>query len=77
MTREKTISKNFYDHEIKGVITINGQKVIYLKDKVVRKRYFDFPDDDYVEHLNQQLINAERLQEFYKKYLGVDDEIVE
>lgn len=71
--RTKTMSKNFFDYEIKGVLEIDGRKVIYLKDNVVRKRYFDFSDDQYAEHLNQEVVNAEKLQDFYKKILGVDD----
>lgn len=69
----KTISKNFYDFEIKGVLEIDGKKVLYLKNNVVRQRYADFSNDDNVEHLNQQLINAQRLERFYKEIMGIDD----
>lgn len=73
MTREKTISKNFFDDEIKGVLEINGRKVIYLKERVVRKRYWDWCNDTFLSHLNQELINQERIEKYYKEIVGIDD----
>ncbi len=71
--RAKTISKHFYDNEIKGVLEIDGRKVIYLKDRVTRKHYYDWCNDDFLTQLNQNLIDLKRYEDYYKKIVGVDD----
>jgi hypothetical protein len=62
----QTISKNFKDHEIKGVsYDENGNKVIYLKEGVRRKRYNDHLNDDEMHHINEQVIFLEKINKFY------------
>lgn len=73
MSREKTISKNFYNDEIKGVMNIDGRKVLYLKPRVFRKRFYDWPDDEYISHINQELINYEKAEFFKKVIMGEED----
>jgi hypothetical protein len=73
MEREKTISKNFYNDEIKGVLEIDGRRVIYLKERVIRKRYYDWCDDTQLSQLNQQLIDLQRYEKYYKEVVGQDD----
>ena len=71
--REKTISKTFYDDEIKGVMQIDGRKVIYLKPRVTRKRFYDWFDDEAFSHINQEAINYEKAEYFKKVIMGEDD----
>lgn len=72
-----TISKNFQDHEIKGVMYIDGKRVLYLKDGVKRKWYpedMGNPSPHRMEpHLNMELIRYERHKKFYEEVLGIDD----
>jgi hypothetical protein len=71
-----THSKNFKDHEIKGVsYDENGKKVIYLKEGVRRKKFKDDVWDEEIleSHLNQELINYNKWEQFYSKVLGLDD----
>lgn len=75
---EKTLSKYFYDSEIKGVMIINGRKVIYLKSYVKRLwRYNDHLLEDNMDHINHQLIKKEKIQQFYTKIVGSDDSLEE
>lgn len=72
--RTKTISKHFYDDEIKGVINIDGKRVIYLKPHVKRLyRYDDHLLEDEMDHLNKKVINTKRLEIFLKRVVGIDD----
>jgi hypothetical protein len=66
-------SKHFSESEIKGSMIINGRKVIYLKEGVKRKRYNDNLNGDEIPHINQELINFESYDFFYKKIMGIDD----
>lgn len=72
-----TISKNFKDSEIKGVMYIDGKKVLYLKEGVKRRRYIEDTigvDESILEsHLNTQLLNYQKWEKFYKRIIGVDD----
>ena len=63
----------FRDEEIKGYMEINGRRVIYLKEGVTRKRYNDHLKGDEIPHVNQELINFESYDFFYKKIMGIDD----
>ncbi len=72
--RTKTISKYFYDDEIKGVIQEGDQKIIYLKTGVKRLRFNDdLGNGEYFEQLNQELIANDRRQEAMKLLYGGDD----
>lgn len=73
MSRAKTISENYYDDEIKGVMMIDGKKVLYLKPRVFRKRYYDWPDDEAIPQINQELIAYEKAEYFKKVIMGEDD----
>lgn len=67
----QTKSKNFKDHEIKGILP-NGS--IYLKMGVKRKRFNDSIDPDQLEsHINYDLINFEKAEKYYKYVEGKDD----
>lgn len=71
------ISKNFRDSQIKGVLYIDGKKVLYLKDGVKCKWYpedMGNPSPNRLEsHLNMELINYERQIIFYRDVLGKED----
>lgn len=56
----KVKSKNFHESEIKGILPDGS---IYLKIGVVRKRYNTHLNYDEIPHINQNLINADRLAE--------------
>jgi hypothetical protein len=72
--RTKTHSKHFYDDEIKGVMEIDGKKVIYLKSHVKRLyRYDDHLLEDQMDHLNKKLIFMKRLELYLKRIVGLDD----
>jgi hypothetical protein len=66
-------SKHFSESEIKGYMMIDGKKVVYLKEGVIRKRYNDHLKGDEIPHINQELVNFESYDFFYKKIMGVDD----
>jgi hypothetical protein len=67
-------SKHFKTHEIIGYLTIDGKRVTYLKMGVVSKRYYDWVDPTTLEgHLNTELINYQRWEEYYKRIIGTDD----
>ena len=66
-------SKHFSESEIKGYMMIDGKKVLYLKEGVIRKRYNDHLKGDEIPHINQELVNFESYDFFYKKIMGVDD----
>lgn len=73
---EKPLSKYWLDHEIKGIMYINGIKVIYLKPHVKRLwRYNDHLLENRMDHLNKQLIAAKNIERFYKEVLGQDEKI--
>jgi len=70
----RTKSKNFNDSELKGIMYIDGQKVVYLKTGVKRKHYYDdLGDGDHFKQLNQEMINYEKAEEFRKEIMGQDD----
>jgi hypothetical protein len=69
-----TQSKNWMDSEIKGIMYIDGKKVIYLKPHAKRLwKYNDHLLEDEMDHLNKRLIAVERLQYFFKHILGTDE----
>lgn len=64
-------SKNFKDHEIKGILP---DGTIYLKMGVTRKRYYDYIDPNQLEsHINYDLINFEKAEKYYKYVEGMED----
>lgn len=63
----QTKSRNFKDHEIRGILPDGS---IYLKTGVKRKKYNDDLSDEDMDHINQQLIHAERLSESLKLLFG-------
>ncbi len=68
------MSKNFKKEEIIGYMIINGKRVTYLKPGVKRvRRYYGEIDENIMDHLNYNLINIKRWQEYAKKVLGIDD----
>lgn len=76
MERTKTISKNFYDDEIKGVMEVDGKKVIYLKEGVKRRKYAGDLPTWYLEHplhINHLLIYLSRYEEAMRLLYGGDD----
>lgn len=67
-------SKHFKPEEILGYVTIDGRKVTYLKMGVVRKKYYDWIDPTTLEgHLNKELLNYQKYEDYYKRVVGVDD----
>ena len=71
---EKNLSKNWYDSEIKGIMIIDGRKVIYLKSHVKRLwRFNDYLLEDKMDHINKTLIIKERIEIFYKRIIGQDE----
>ena len=66
-------SKFFKENEIIGFMMIDGQWAVYLKEGVRRKRYVENPEFENFTQLNQELINYELWQKYYKMVLGVDD----
>ena len=77
MDNTQTISKNFYDREILGVMEIDGKKVLYLKPGVKRRFYAaDMSNPKHYKletHINDELVNFQRWEDYYKKVVGVDD----
>ena len=74
MNYTKTKSKNFFDHEIIGVINLDGRKVIYLKPQVKRQwKYNDHLIDTHMDHLNQRILAVKRLEFFFKNIMGIDE----
>lgn len=67
-------SKEFKPEEIKGYLQIDGKTVVYLKTGVKRlPKYQDHLEEDYMDHINQNLINLNRYAEYLKKVVGLDD----
>lgn len=65
---------NFRKDEIIGYTIIDGRKVTVLKMGVKRRRYMDDIDPDRLEsHINQNLIDLEKWEMYYKLVLGEDD----
>lgn len=62
MSREQFKSKNFLDHQIKGVLPDGS---IYLKMGVCKKRYNDKLDYEDMDHINDKLIMSEKINQFY------------
>ena len=58
----RTKSKNFNDHQIIGILPDGS---IYLKMGVTKKHYNDKLDYDYIDHINDKLIVAEKINKFY------------
>ena len=73
MENNNELNKHFSESEIKGYMMIDGKKVLYLKEGVIRKRYNDHLKGDEIPHINQELVNFESYDFFYKKIMGVDD----
>ncbi len=75
--RMKTLSNNFYNDEIKGILDVDGQKVIYLKEGVKRRRYIEDMSTPLPEELdsqlNTELLNFQSMEKFYKIVMGLDD----
>lgn len=68
------LSKNFRNREIKGIMTINGKRVLYLKTGVKRKHFYDdLGDGEFFKQLNQEMINYEKAEEFRKQIMSEDD----
>lgn len=57
------MSKNFKDHEIKGVFP---DGTIYLKMGVTRKKYNDSLDYEDMDHINENLLLLEKINKFYQ-----------
>ncbi len=71
MSRLKTLSKSYFNDEIKGIL---ADGTIYLKEGVKRKRYNDSIDPDQLEsHINYDLINFEKAEKYYKYIEGMED----
>lgn len=58
----RTLSKNFNDDQVKGILPDGS---IYLKMGVCKKRYNDQVDYDDMDQINYALINAEKINQFY------------
>ncbi len=58
----QTKSKNFKDHEIRGILPDGS---IYLKMGVCKKRYNDKLDYEDMDHINEKLIMSEKINQFY------------
>ena len=71
--RTKTISKNFYDDEIKGVYYEDGRKVIYLHEHTHRTYNPYLLDYDRINHRNQQIDFLNKIKELYGKLYGGED----
>jgi len=71
--RTKTISKNFFDDEIKGVYYEEDKKIIYLKDDTHRTYNPYLLDYDRVTHRNTTLDIVEKYRKVYIKLYGEGD----
>ena len=70
----RTISQNFNDNQIKGVLMIDGKRVLYLKTGVKKKFYNDdLGNGEFFPQLNQDLINYEKAKEHKKAIFGEED----
>jgi hypothetical protein len=58
----RTKSKNFQDHQIKGILPDGS---IYLKIGVTKKHYNDKIDYEDMDQINEKLIMAEKINKFY------------
>ncbi len=67
------MKSRFRDSEIKGFIMIDGRKVTYLKPRVTKKKYYDWPDDEAISHINEEMIRFEKAEWFKKLIMGEDD----
>lgn len=71
---KRTLSKNWFDHEIKGIMYIDGIKVIYLKPSAKRLwRFNDHLLENQMDHINKHLIIKEQIELYYKKIVGQDE----
>lgn len=68
-----TISKNFRDDQIKGVMYINGRKTLYLKEGVTNCHHNDILSDDVMNQINPVIIFLDRYEEVITKLYGGDD----
>lgn len=59
-----TISKNFDDSEIKGIMYIDGKRVLYLKEGVKRRFYKKDLTRDKYDHPDQ----VNHIMKFFEKY---------
>ena len=71
--KKPTQSQVFKPNEIIGFLMVNGSWAVYLKEGVRRKRYVQNPEFENFTQINQELINYELWQKYYKVILGVDD----
>ena len=72
----RTLSKNFYDDEIRGIVEVDGKRVLYLKDNVRRRRYIEemYEDPNEIDsQINKELTQRELREKFYKEVLGLED----
>lgn len=72
----RTLSKNFYDDEIRGIVEVDGKRVLYLKTNVRRRRYIEemYEDPNEIDsQINKELIQRELREKFYKEILGLED----
>lgn len=67
------ISKNFKDSEIRGVMEIDGKKVLYLKEGVTKLKYNDSLSDTDMDHINPVVVFLERYGEVMTKLYGDND----
>jgi len=71
-----TISKNFDDSEIIGVMQVDGRRTLYLKQGVKRRLYkSDLSRDSYYhpDQVNHLLIFFKKYEETVKMMYGGDD----
>lgn len=70
----RTISQNFNDSQIKGIMYLDGKRVLYLKTGVKKKYYNDdLGTGEFFPQLNQELINYEKAEEHKKAIFGEED----
>lgn len=71
-----TISKNFKDSEIIGVLQVDGRRTLYLKQGVKRRFYAtDLSRDSYYhpDQVNHLLVYFKKYEEMMKIMYGGDD----
>lgn len=66
--------ERFKKEDIIGYIMIDGRKVTYLKEGIRTKQLEPIQDPDKLEcHINEELVNYERYESFYRDILGLQD----
>lgn len=70
-----TISKNFKDSQIKGILYIDGRRVLYLKDGVKKKWYPEDIDNPSIyileSHINKELVSYQSQIKFME-LMGIE-----